>query len=160
MTILFQTNIRNTMIGRGILPGLAIPPGGVGVTIYSGVQPTAATIAANWSTYNSGNASFLIHFFNVGWTQPLSGLATFASITTFPVLTAASNTSPGAWCIIWATNVTAPNLGSGPLPNTSFLVGPVTDTVGNGVVRFNPNTNFVAASSYNITDGNINATST
>lgn len=148
------------MIGRGILGGLAAPPGGVGVTVYSGVQPSAATITANWSLYNSTVTEYLIHFFSVGWTQPLGGLATFASITTFPTLTAATRSGTGAWCIIWATNVTAPQLASGTLPNTSFLVAPVSDLAGTGTVRFNPDTIFVAASTYNIADGTIGASST
>lgn len=157
MTILFQSNIRNLMIGRGIIGGLAAT---VGVTIYSGVQPSAATIAGSWSSYNSANSNFLINFPAVGWTHPISGTVTFASITAFPAATPATNTGTGTWCIVWSINPTAPQLASGTIPSTSFLVGPVTNLAGNGIVRFNPNTNFTIAVNATIADGTISASST
>lgn len=154
MTILFYTNLRNLMVGSGILKGLA---SSVGITVYSGVQPSAATITSNWSAYNSTNSNFLIHFPGVGWTHPSQGTVAFISITTFPAATPATNTGTGTWCIIWSTNPSGATLSGATLPSTSFLVGNVTDLLGNGIVRFNPNTNFTAAVNATIVDGNISA---
>jgi len=145
------------MIGQGIVRGLAST---VAVTIYSGAQPSAATIASTWSSFNSGNASFLAHFNGVGWTHPIDGTTTFASITTFPAPTPAVNTGTGAWCIVWTTNPLLAAMGTGTIPTTSFLVGPVTNLAGNGIVRFNPNTDFTIAVNATIADGTISASST
>jgi len=145
------------MIGQGILRGLTST---VAITIYSGSQPTAATIAANWSSYNSTNSNFLVHFTGAGWTQPLNGEAQFCSITTFPAATPATNTGTGSWCIIWSTNPLLAAMGTGTIPTTSFLVGAVTDLAGDGIVRFNPTTNFTIAVNATIADGTISSSST
>lgn len=158
MTILFHSNIRHLMIGRGILAGGLTSASGI--TIYSGIQPTAAAIAADWPTYNSTNAKFLAHFTGAVWSHPLSGTTTFCSITTFPAATPADKTGTGSWCILWMTNPTGAQLLSSTLPSTQFIIGPVSNLTGNGIVRFATNTDFVAGVSRTIGDGTIGATST
>ena len=158
MTILFHPNIRNLMIGRGILAGGLTSA--CGITIYSGIQPTAAAIAADWATYNSLNAKFLAHFTGAIWSHPLSGTTTFCSITTFPPATPATNTGTGSWCILWMTNPTGTQLSSTTLPSTQFIIGPVSNLTGNGIVRFSTDTNFTIGVSRTIGDGTIGATST
>ena len=145
------------MVGRGLLGGLAST---VGVTVYSGTQPSAATIASNWTSYNSSNASCLIHFQGVGWTHPIDGTTTFSSITTFPASTAAINSGIGEWCIVWSTAVTPTALAGATIPSTSFIIGPVSTLAGNGIVRFNPSVTFVALTPYTIADGTISVSST
>lgn len=153
MTVKFTTSIRNLTIGRGILSGIAAS---VAVTVYSGVQPTAANIITNWASFNSANANFLLHYSSVGFTQPASGI--LMTVTTFPVSTLPTNTGTGAWAIIWSTN---PLIGvmNGAIPTTSFIVGPVSDSVGNGIIRFS-NTTITTGVSKALLDGSIGALST
>lgn len=143
------TNISALLIGRGILAsGINASSA---ITVYSGVQPTAAEIEANWSLYKSTNSNFLGHFTGAVWSQPSSLIA---SITTFPGAVQASNSGTAAWCIIWTINPALSEMGSSAIPSTSFIVGPVTTLVGTGVVRFN-STTFTANTSISILDGLI-----
>jgi hypothetical protein len=153
MTVKFTTSIRNLTIGRGILSGIAAS---VAVSIYSGAQPTAANIITNWTSYNSTNSIFLLHYSSVGFTQPASGI--LMTVTTFPAATLPTNTGTGAWAIIWATNPLIAAM-SGAIPTTSFIVGPVSDSVGNGIIRFS-NTTITTGVSKSLLDGSIGALST
>ena len=158
MTIKFHTNIRNSIVGNGLLvSGINAASG---ITIYSGVQPAASSIVANWSAYNSTNTSFLAHYTGAVWTQPLDGAATFASLTTIPAATNATNSGTGTWCIIWCNNPTGPQLASATLPSTTFIVAPVGTMTTTGVIRFVTDTIFTAGIAKTISNGVINVTST
>lgn len=155
MAIQFYPNIRNLLIGRGILAsGITAASG---ITVYSGTQPTAPTILANWAAYNSANSSFLCHFTGAVWIQPLYGL--YASIGTFPVATVATNSGSAAWCIIWTTNPLLSAMGTATIPTTSFIVGPVTTLAGTGIVRFSPDVTMTSGVASTIADGLITASS-
>lgn len=157
MTILVNTNIKFLTIGQGILA--AGFTSASAFTIYSGTQPTAATIAASWSSYNSTNPIFLCHYSGAIWTQLLSGTSNIASITTFPPSTAATNTGTGTWCILWPANPLIGTMNTSTIPTTSFIVGAVTTTLGTGLVRFDTDANFTATVARPVTEGRITANS-
>lgn len=160
MTILFHPNIRNLMINQGLMYGFpASTPSQAGVsaiTVYSGVQPTAAQVTANWSLYNSAAGNFLVHYQGAAWGNPSYGI--LLQLTTIPAAVAPTNSGTASWCIIWNTNVTPAAIAGGTLPSASFIVGTVSDGVGQGVVRFS-NTSLVAATPVTILDGSFGASS-
>jgi hypothetical protein len=151
MTTLFSPSIRNLMAGRGLQVGFAATSA---ISVYSGVQPTAAQITANWSQYASTNPTFLAHYVGAAWTQP--GVGILLQLTVPPAANAI-NTGTASWCIVWSTNVLAATVGLSTLPSTSFIVGPVSDSVGPGIVRY-AFTGFVSGLSTTILDGSIGAT--
>ena len=155
MTVKFHPNIANLMIGKGILAAGYNAPSGI--TIYSGVQPTAQEIASNWSLYNSTKTNLLAHYRGAVWTQPLDGAAKFCSITTFPVAVSPINSGTGTWCIVWSNNPTIESLALATIPNEVFIVGEVSSLAGSGIVRFNPDSVFVTGTAKAISDGVITA---
>jgi len=157
MAIKFHTNIRNLAIGRGILA--AGFNAASSISIYSGTQPTASDILANWANYTSNNAAFLAHYVGGIWTQPLSGDATFASLTTFPADVVPTHAGTGEWCILWPSNVSATSVVLSTIPNLDFIVGPVTSLTGGGIIRFSPDTVFATGVAKGIADGVISASS-
>lgn len=149
----FHPNIENLLIGRGILGGgLTLP---IGISVFSGEQPSAAELIANWSAYNSTNPNFLIHFKNVVWSHPMNGAAKFCSISVFPPPTLPLHTGTGQWCIIWTSNPSDGQLTSTALPQQSFLMGPVSALDGKGIVRFTGSTDFATGTARSIADGAI-----
>lgn len=148
--ITFHPNIRNLMVGRGLLSGFSSP---CAISVYSGAQPTSAEITANWSTYASGTANFLAHFVGGAWTQPAGGILLQLTV---PPASTALQTGTGTWCILWSTNVSAAAVALTTLPSTAFIVGPVSVGIGPGVVRFN-NPALVVSTSVTILDGSIGA---
>lgn len=151
MTILFNGNIANLMAGAGLLAAFSSP---CAISIYGGSRPTAAQITASWSSYNSANANFLAHYIGATWTNPLLG--TSIQLTTIPPAVNANNTGTGTWCILWVSNVSAANVASTTLPNTSFIVADVSTSAGSGVIRFT-DTSFVSGVSNVILSGSITA---
>jgi hypothetical protein len=107
------------------------------VTVFGGAQPTAAAIAADWTQYNA-SPNMLVHFTNPSFylVQPGNML----QMSTAPTPKNAMNTGIATWAIIWGgTNGPAPvtdvAIVDTPLPRTRFMVVPVSDSIGNGVVR-------------------------
>ena len=149
---MYQGNIRNLFIGRGLQAGFTSP---CAITIYGGVQPTAAAITSAWTSYNQPNANFLAHYVGGSWTQPSGGL--LLQLTTLPPAVLADHTGTGTWAILWATNVSAVVAAGASLPNASFIVVPVSNSFGPGVVRFTDPTTFVAGVSKAVLDGSIGA---
>jgi hypothetical protein len=149
--MLFSPSLRNLFIGRGLQAGFSASSA---ISVYSGVQPTAAQIAASWPTYASTNASFLAHYVGAVWTQPSNGI--LLQLTVPPTVNA-TNTGTGTWCIVWSSNVLAATVALSTLPSTAFIVGPVSDSVGQGIVRFT-SLSFTAGVSNVILDGSIGAT--
>lgn len=78
-------------------------------------------------------------------------------LSTFPAAGFPVNTGAATWCILWTTAVTAANVAATTLPSNNFLVGPCSDSVGLGIIRFS-NANLSTASSAVILDGSIGAT--
>ena len=152
MALIFSQSMRNLMIGRGLLANFASP---CSISIYTGIQPTTNDVISNWSAYNSGTSGFLIHYTGATWTQPSSGI--LMQLTTFPAAGFPVNTGTATWCILWATAITGANVAATTLPSNNFLIGPCSDSVGLGVIRF-ANPNLSTAASAVILDGSVGAT--
>lgn len=164
MAIIFSQSISGTMIARGIMVPMGMTTTAsssitVSLTVYSGVQPSAATIASSWSSYNT---TYLFHLPGVSYFIPnwdnTTLLGGYMTKNNNPTAVAAINSGTASWAIIWCSNVAA---GSGAgqiqnatIPNTSFLVGPVTLDSGNGIVKLF-DLNIISANSYTILDSTI-----
>jgi hypothetical protein len=147
MTLQYSTTCAHLFLGMGIRTGLG---GTNAITIYAGSKPTAAAIAAGFAAYNSANAIFLAHYVGATWSQ--SGI--LVSLIA-PAAVNASNSGTGVWAIIWGANTPLASMGAA-LPTTSFMVVDVTDTSGNGIIRF-ADPAFTAGVSKGITDGAFGA---
>ena len=127
----------------------------VSVTAFSGAQPTAAQVAASWSTYS---AQYLVHWTSITW-QTMPNLNNLVSSQTYsaatPVARAAFRTGTATWGIVWnRTNVTEAAIQGATLPGSTtfgFIVVPVSDSGGNGVIRLTT-TSIVSGTSYQPTD--------
>lgn len=165
MTILFNSNIRNLLIGRGLLDALAGSGGSsnpgngiatVSVTVFTGAQPSAANIAANWSSYNT---TYLAHWAGVQYNQPLydvPGTGVMLTMYSSPPPTVAFGTGGATWGIIWTTNLPESSIQGAVLPNANFIVGNVSLGSGTGVIRL-ADLNIVAATSVSLLDSSITA---
>lgn len=166
MAILFSPSVAGLMAGRGILVPMGMTTNAqsnvvVSLTVYSTsqAQPLANTIADNWTSYNS---TYLFHMQNVQYkldsptSNTQSGLIINANT---PTSNTALNTGTASWCIIWCSNVpngsgSAGSIGHSTLPNSQFLVGPVTYAYGNGIVRLS-NLSVTSGSTYTFVDSTI-----
>lgn len=151
--MIFSNTIRNLTLGRGLLANLSSP---CSITIYTGVQPTAAAIIANWYLYSSTSAEFLVHYVGATWTQPSSGI--LLQLSTIPASTAPLNSGTATWCIIWNSAISGAQVAGGVIPSSNFIVGPCSDSIGAGIIRF-ANPALVASTPVVILDGSIGATS-
>lgn len=130
MAIIIHPNIKQ--LYATVMASLFAAPSSI--TIYSGAQPTAPQIIAAWPSYNTTNASFLLHYQSVTWGVP-TGL-TSIGVTTFPPATLPTNTGVASWAILWMTSIAVGTMGTGTLPNLNFVVVPVSSAGGTGVVKF------------------------
>jgi hypothetical protein len=158
MALMFNSNVKILFAGA-IFKTLAnsnlyyiFNPCTVGMTIYSGTIPTPAAIAASWATYNSSSPNYLAHFTNATWFQPSQG--SLLQITGFPTPVTPVNNGTASWAIIWAGQPSPAQLSGTTLPFASFLVVSVSDTVGDGVIRF-ASTTFTTGSTVSVEDGSI-----
>ena len=152
MAIQFAQTMRNLFIGRGILAALSSP---CSISVYSGTsQGQSSIIAANWPSWASSNSNFLGHFTGAVWTQPNSGI--LLQLNSVPGQ-AALHSGTAGFAIIWSTEVTLTDVAGSTLPNASFIVVPCSNSVGNGVIRFD-DTTFTAGVTKVILDGSIGAT--
>lgn len=157
MALLYYTNTKILFSGAilrtlGNASAINFGPFTLGVTIYGGTAPTAAAVAASWVTYNSSTADYLVHFTNMAWNQPGSG--TLLQMSTAPTAQTPVHNGTATWAIIWAGQPTAPQLASSTLPFANFLLVSVSDSIGDGVVRFS-STTMSTLSSNNILDGSM-----
>jgi hypothetical protein len=150
MTLLYNGNIRNLFMGRGILAAFSSP---CAITVYSGAQPTAAAVTAGWTSYNQPNANYLAHYIGAAWTQPSGGILLQLTI---PPAVVVEKSGTATWAILWTTNVTYAATQGSTLPSTSFMVVSVSDSVGAGVIRF-ANPTLSAGISTAILDGSMGA---
>lgn len=153
MAILFNRNIQNLFLLSGVIWACQTRPdfvsGTFGVTVFSGSQPSAATIASNWTNYNT---TFLAHWQTVqikhtNYNTTGSFLELYAPVGS----STAANSGTASWAIMWPNSTTQANVSSSTLPSNQFIVVPVSDTAGNGVIRFINNV-LVSGSSYQIND--------
>jgi hypothetical protein len=168
MTILFQNSLNNLIANQGVIAGVM---GGdpvigtttpstatVAVTIFSGVQPSAATITSGWTSYNT---TFLAHWTGVGYQyigSNIPGVGLISQSNT-PTAVLAANSGTASWGIIWGSNVAAGSssgqIGGSTLPNTRFIVGPVSLAGGNGMISLSTLT-IVSGVSQSLTNSSIN----
>lgn len=158
MTIQYSQPSRNLFLQRGLV-GTLLQTTSYGtavnraITLYSGAQPAADTIVSSWSSYN---ASYLIHWQNIPLINPYPD-ATVPYITnnTLPSAVAATNSGTATWAIVWAgnpaTGTAAGQIGNATIPTTSFIIVPVSDVFGTGIIKLTTTT-IVAASSYMFLD--------
>ncbi len=151
MTIKFHPDLAKSYINRGILQlGYSTA---CAISIYSGTQPSAADIVANWANYKSSNSNFLAHYTGALWTQPLAGKATFANLSTIPPAVTPLHNGVGAWAILWASDVTLSQAGDATIANTDFIVVPVSLVQNNGVVKFSDTLTFSTSTPVAIAEG-------
>jgi hypothetical protein len=155
MAITFHSNIRNLLLGRGLVHGL-----GGGITIYSGSQPTTATILGNWAAYSAGNADFLAHYSGAAWGMVSQSTQSMASLTTLPTVSTTSHTGTGAWAILWSSNPLLSEMSAVTPPTTSFMIVPISTLPDIGTIRVDADLNFVAGTSKQIVDGIFSSSST
>lgn len=163
MAIIFYRSIRHSFLHMGIIrsgTGAAfnLTRSTFAITVYSGVQPSAATITSTWTSYNT---TFLAHWPGVVLNQPNATVG-IDSPQALQLYTAsgnatAANSGTASWAIMWPTNPSQATISGASLPSTSFIVLPVSLVTGSGMIRFNDLT-FTSGSSYAINDVNIRAT--
>lgn len=112
-------------------------------TVYSGVQPTAQTVASDWASYKSTNSICLAHYNGANSTVALNfsyNDGTNSYYFTNPLSTVtvnALNTGTASWAIIWIYGTYPIDVSLSSIPaNSKFIVVPVTDTSGIGVIRY------------------------
>jgi hypothetical protein len=108
-----------------------------GISIYSGVQPAASALIANWNTQyrlDIQNSAHLAFYTNTVWTRTNSTI----TMTTFPSDATPARAGTASWAVVWQASVVtnASHLSQGSPPSLSFVIVPVTTTAGNGVIRF------------------------
>jgi hypothetical protein len=140
------------------MQGLIMPYGSgnnnqFSVVFMSGPQPTAAELAANWSTtYKYPSNCLAVAQLSINWTQT----DTLVSITN-PQTLNAFGTGTAAWAVWFSNNnwLTSASL-SGSLPIASFMILPVSISTGNGVIRLNT-VDLVSGQPFTIVDGGFTA---
>lgn len=107
------------------------------ITIYGGVQPSAATVQADYAFYLN-SANYLIYSNSLVVTEIDTNKlgANTISLT-------ANNSGTATWAILW--NGTAPSAGS------RFMIVPVSGIAGNGVVKLS-STTLVSGQTYTLSD--------
>lgn len=156
MAIIYNYNIRNLWCNAGILEAgtnwSSNPYRSTwGVTVLSGAQPSASTITSGWSSYNT---AYLCHWQGVVIYQAngdtsgaAQGLALYSPTST----PNANDSGTASWAIMWPTNPSEATIQGSSLPSTQFIVVPVTDTAGNGVIRL-ASTSLTIGNPYSIND--------
>lgn len=161
--MIFSRSLAGLMAGRGVLSTMGLTDADanvtVALTVFPGTQPTTSSdIVDNWAGYNT---TYLFHMSNVDYelvnpkNAAQSGLITNANS---PTSNPAVNAGEASWAIIWCSNIIE-GLGAGELgdiliPNSQFIVGPVTLYSGNGIVRLS-DLSIEAYSTYTFVDSTI-----
>lgn len=164
MTIKFHSNVKKPFLCKFIQKGFTQPwTVGNSISIYSGEQPTAAEVTANWPNYNATNPNFLAHIEEGLFVlQPSNDLlklfSSLAANSNFWSSAKSTNvgTGIGTWAILWDRNISMMNVNDIVLPTLNFIVVSVSNSNGDGVIRFK-NTNFTAGVFNPIYDGTIGA---
>jgi hypothetical protein len=160
MAVIFQKNMRNMFINAICNTGLAganpvnTPPASIDVTftIYGGTQPTAADIVANWPSYYN---TFLLNLPTAANVyQPNAGVVdTGVSLFNTGLPTSQTSNAAGTaeWAIMWGASGYDPLSHPTTIPDTKFIVVPVSNTSGTAPLRL-ASTTIAAATSYTIAD--------
>lgn len=132
MALTFSSLLHKSFLYRSLYAHIAATSA---VSVYSGTRPTAAAVAASWTTYNStNNANFISHYVGATFAFP-SPWDTFVMSVPPPSIAAIRSGSP-TWGILWGTNVTAVAVGGASLPNSTFAILDVSAFGGTGVITF------------------------
>jgi hypothetical protein len=126
------------------------------ITLMKGTQPSAASIIASWSSYNT---SVLVHWDGVKFLLPPDSLTITSqksTTTSTPTARTAVGTGVAEWAIIWTRDNTGFGVAQSAVLNTSlprsqFLIVPASGPTGNGVVKVST-ANIVTGTSYAPTD--------
>ena len=163
MTILYSVESRALFMNRGIMQTLFASDVYAtavnrAITLYGGSQPAADSVVSSWATYNT---SFLVHWQNIPLINPApSSSAPFLTNRTLPSAVAATNSGTASWAIVWAgnpaTGTAAGQISNATIPTTSFIIVPVSDVFGTGVLKLTTTT-IVAATSYMFLDFTMKA---
>ena len=106
------------------------------ITVYSGVQPTAQQVEANWGSYKSSNSSCLAHYSSgVTFGYNDATLTYYFTNTSNAITTTALNSGTATWAIIWSASSVDVSLTSIPA-SSKFIIVPVTNTAGIGIIRY------------------------
>lgn len=161
--MLFDKGILLTYLGRGIFLPMGASPtdnvsnGNSSITIYSGVQPNSNVLINDWALYNT---SYLLHKSDILYHYPnpdTKANSTFITLRTTPSAQTAQNTGTATWAIVWIGNQVESNVTGALIPSNNFIIGPVGNTTGNGIVKLD-DANVVLGNTYNITDSTITIT--
>lgn len=115
---------------------------------------TGFSTAVTITTISGASVPYLMaHYVGATWSNPLNGLLLQIGI---PPAIAAINTGIGTWAILWDINVTRLQMDGAALPSSKFIVVPVSNDTGPGVIRF-ADTSFVAGASKVMSDGSLDA---
>jgi hypothetical protein len=107
------------------------------MTIYSGAQPSAQTIEANWVNYNQNSASCLAHYSSgPTWLYNAGTLTYYFTNTNNAITTNALRSGAASWAIIWKANSVSITSLSDPPAAGKFIVVPVTNNSGIGGIRY------------------------
>lgn len=154
MALLFSPSF-NEMLANQYQKGFSAAANGAVISLHPGVQPTADDVLANWSLYTtSGNLLWV----RGGFLFSTSGTSIYAS--TFGTPIAPVKDGVATWAIIWSAASGANITSASPPFNTTTLsanyqklmVGPVTDTTGNGLVRLSSTNLTIAGGAIMIAD--------
>jgi hypothetical protein len=127
------------------------------ITVYSGVQPTAQTVESNWASYKSSNTICLAHYDNLVNFQYNAPTKTYYfTNTTNTITTTALHSGTATWAIIWMDTTVNVSLNSIPALG-KFVIVPVTDNTGVGVIRY-ANTTATLGSPFVPYDGGVTLT--
>lgn len=104
------------------------------ITVYSGAQPTAVTVQGDWTSYKTSNVECLAHFLTGPSWSYNAGTLTWYN-TTNPNATNVYNTGTASWAIIWSKTISTVLVQGSTLPDTQFVVVPVSTATGTGILR-------------------------
>jgi hypothetical protein len=106
-------------------------------TVYTGAQPTAQTIEANWVNYNSSSVNCLAHYSTgTAWSYNSGTLTYYFTNTSEAITTTALNSGVATWAIIWAAATVSITSETEVPAAGKFIVVPVTSNTGIGGIRY------------------------
>lgn len=133
MSLIYNSSVRSLITSPGILSGFSSPS----MTMYSGAQPTPATLISSWSSYNYNSSNFLWHA-QTGLTLAVTGgVSIYASAIPSAVPVRSGTAS---WAVVWSGAVSTGTMTTSSIPNSNFMICPVSLSTSNGVVRLTSTT--------------------
>ena len=152
MALTFFSDLLNAFVHNGIYSQVSWNASvNSSVTVFSGSQPSAASVVSSWSTYSS---AYLVHWTGVQWPTPTGNntLGSGNQITAnTPAAQNAFRSGTAAWAIWWPSNISEATVQGSSLPSTSFVILPVSGSAGTGCVRLT-STTIASGTSYQPTD--------